>query len=30
LNWSQQGEDLEVTLPPQLPGDYAYSLKVSQ
>ena len=29
LNWSQQGEDLKVTLPAQLPGDYAYTLKIA-
>jgi len=24
-----QGEDLKVTLPAQLPGDYAYALKIA-
>ena len=29
LRWSQQGEDLRVTLPARLPGDYAYTLKIT-
>jgi len=27
LSWSQQGGDIKITLPPELPGDYAYVLK---
>ena len=28
LAWSQQGDDLNVTLPPTLPGHYAYVVKI--
>jgi len=29
LSWSQQGGDIKITLPPELPGDYAYVLKIA-
>lgn len=29
LSWTANGENLTVTLPNQLPGDYAYTLKIS-
>ena len=30
LQWSQVGEDIKVTLPPSLPGKYAYVLGIEQ
>ena len=29
LSWSQQGGDIKITLPPELPGNYAYVLKIA-
>ena len=29
LNWSQQGDDIRVSLPSELPGEYAYVLKIA-
>jgi hypothetical protein len=29
LAWSQQGSDIEVSLPTALPGEYAYVLKIA-
>jgi alpha-L-fucosidase len=29
LDWSQQGDDVKVSLPPVLPGEYAYVLKIA-
>jgi len=29
LDWSQQGEDIQVKLPSTLPGDYAYVLRIA-
>ena len=29
LAWSQQGSSISVTLPPGLPGKYAYVLKIA-
>jgi hypothetical protein len=29
LDWSQQGDDIKVSLPPVLPGEYAYVLKIT-
>ena len=29
LDWSQQGDDIKVSLPPELPGEYAYVLKIA-
>jgi alpha-L-fucosidase len=29
LNWSQQGDDIKVSFPPVLPGEYAYVLKIA-
>ena len=29
LSWTSSGENLTVTLPNELPGDYAYALKIS-
>ena len=29
LPWSQDGQDLKISLPPSLPGDYAYVLRIS-
>ena len=29
LDWSQQGDDIKVSLPAALPGEYAYVLKIA-
>jgi len=29
LNWAQQGDDIKVSLPSNLPGEYAYVLKIA-
>jgi len=29
LSWSRQGNDIKVSLPPALPGEYAYVLKIA-
>jgi hypothetical protein len=29
LKWSRDGKNIKVTLPEQLPGDYAYVLKIT-
>ena len=29
LSWSGQGNDIKMSLPPALPGEYAYVLKIA-